>query len=87
MLRLHRYTHNIRESLRRLGIAKDHFYRGRHIAELMIIDRDVFDELLRNALQNNGSLYEFDRLCKFKMSEEELLMKADILKRSGKLLP
>ena len=87
VLRSHKFTHNIRESLRRLGIAKDHFYRGRHIAELRVIDRDVFDGLLRRAMANNSSLYEFDRICKFKMLDSTMKLKAEILKRNGKLLP
>ena len=87
VLRSHKFTHNIRESLRRLGIAKDHFYRGRHIAELRIIDRNVFDGLLSQAMTNNSSLYEFDRICKYKMLENTMKIKAELLKRSGKLLP
>ena len=76
-------TRNVTNACRRLG-SKAMFYRRKHIAELRIVNRNLFEELLVRALADNQALQSFNSVCKNMLTG---MPRVDYLRKEGKLLP
>ena len=87
VLRQFRICSSIKLSCRSAGLSHRTLYRKKHIAELQILDKNVFSEVHKHALTNELTSKQLDELCKLKMMEHPLCDKASEMRKCNQLLP
>ena len=62
--------HNVADAIKKTRLSRTAFYRYKYIAELEIVDREYFSNLLASRPEMTKSSFEFAQVCKEALSEK-----------------
>ena len=86
ILTAYQATSSVSKACRAVGVCRRNFYKNRYISELRIVDRGVFERLLRVSIDST-SISAFNNVCKLKLLEHGRCFMVHDLRRQGKLIP
>ena len=87
ILNHYQWSGSVRRACRAYGIAYTTFFRQRYLAEMKIVDAEVFNEVLQKTISNDFTMKHLGGMCRKMLQEPPYRDKAAAMRASNKLLP